>query len=172
MTTDFWWPLTKGTTWTYTGYADYVQTVTGDTVIDGKPYANISSVSSTPGVQNSTCFAYWTGTQLFSRNYGGIIATSEICAIDITPNSTWSFDITANGLVNHYVFTNLEQGLTRTVLGQSYSDVIHVHLDQSFNFGGQTSTLSGEYYYSKGIGLIEATFLGGATIYLKSYSIK
>ncbi len=67
----------------------------------------------------------------------------------------------------------VEKGISFTVNGQSYSNVAHVHLKESFVFGGQTQVFSNaDYYYAKGVGLIKADLGSAGEENLTSYSIK
>jgi hypothetical protein len=53
----------------------------------------------------------------------------------------------------------LEKGITMTVEGKPYTDVIHTRLDLSYNVGG-TPTPFGyyDYYLSKNVGIIKINY--------------
>ncbi len=55
-------------------------------------------------------------------------------------------------------FTIMEKGITRTVLGTTYSNVIHVSLRQTMVVMGiEIEAGTAEYYYARGVGLVEFT---------------
>jgi hypothetical protein len=169
-TTDFYYPLTKGSTWTYTGTQNYTQRVLGDTTLNGKTYA-IIGMYRFDDYLTSTARAYWADSK-FSSLGMYVTSSTEIVTLDTIPNSMWSTNSTVNDFTHHYDFVTAERGLIHTVLGKEYSNVIKVHVDWSYINGGQTSTQHFDYYYAKGIGLIEVASPELGNIYLQSYSIK
>lgn len=93
--------------------------------------------------------------------------------------ATWS-DVNdgGNGVVNTTNYAIANMGTTRTVVGVLYSDVIQVSQSTSTSVPGiGTSIVStGDYYYAKGVGLIESVIRNssGLTIQhrlLETYSI-
>jgi hypothetical protein len=165
-TSDTYYPLTEGSTWTYTGVQNYTQTATGDSTIGGKSWKRL--INTAGGV----AYARWVGNLLKGINISPAVNTDEIAALDITPGAQWTFDITSTGIPTHYVFTDSLQGQSITVLGKKYDDVIVVHLVYGFSFGGITQSLEGSYYYAKNVGLVEADLGPAGSIMLQSYSIK
>lgn len=71
--------------------------------------------------------------------------------VDIIQNQTGQ-DVTNT-------FTIEEKGISRTVLGTAYSNVIHVHLVQTIDVPliGAQEVGTAEYYYARGVGLVEFT---------------
>ncbi len=73
--------------------------------------------------------------------------------------ATWS-DVNdgGNGVVTTSNYQIISMGTLRTVLGVDYSDVIQVHQSISANVPviGNTNISTGDFYYAKGIGLIES----------------
>ena len=71
--------------------------------------------------------------------------------VDIIQNQTGQ-DVTNT-------FTIEEKGISRTVLGTTYSNVIHVHLVQTIEVPliGTQEVGTAEYYYARGVGLVEFT---------------
>lgn len=91
---------------------------------------------------------------------------TTISKIDITPlkanlpvNGTWS-DTIANGAGQDviYNYTLKEKGVSRTVNGKVFPDVIHVYFETGIDLPvvGFFITNTADYYYAKGIGFIES----------------
>jgi hypothetical protein len=151
--------------------ADYTVTVVGDTTIAGTNYATLTSTTD-PGKIN------------LMRQPGGIyysadrdnLADERIIFKDLPAGSVWNVDYAApNGTPNRAEFTLVSLGGTRTVTGTSYTNVAHLHtknyLQNPFNGEWMLYTES-DYYYSKGVGLIESDLGAFGKSTLVSYSIK
>jgi hypothetical protein len=161
-------PLSTGSTWHYTGFADYTVSIVGDTTFNGHAWKIINNTGTT-----GRGYVRKSGTTYIDFSPTGQPVSGEVIGLNETPGSSWTWDITANGLATHYVFTNAKQGLTHIVLGKTYKNVIDVHLDYTSTFNGMVvQTNSGEYYYAQGIGLIDADLGSLGFSQLTSYSIK
>ena len=167
QTADTYFPLTEGSTWTYVGIKNYTQTASGDSTIGGKSWKKITNTA------GGIAYARWVGNKLMGINIAPIVATDEICGLDITLGAQWTFDINASGATNHYIFVDSLQGQSVTVLGKTYSNVIVLHLSDYVNYAGNNFLATeGLYYYAKGIGLVKADFGVNGAVELQSYSIK
>ena len=72
-------------------------------------------------------------------------------------NATWTDTLTASGQTALYNYKIVSKGVPRTVGGNTYPDVIHVHEQTTLNLMGTVIPAGqSEYYYAKGIGLIES----------------
>ena len=86
-----------------------------------------------------------------------VYAKSTILKENAPINTSWVDTLTANGQTALYTYTIMSKGLPRTVAGINYADVIHVHEQTTINLIGTTIPAGqSEYYYAKGIGLIES----------------
>lgn len=141
-------PLTAGSYWQYkTSDSTATRRVIGTTTFNSKSYVAIYDFSTGDTLRlRQSGSAYYlltpdaTGTTL-----------QEVQILDETLNATWGFSNTVSGVTFSESFKTTEVGLTRIVNGKTYSNVIHVHVDE--NFGGSIS--GSELYFAKGIGEIE-----------------
>ena len=75
--------------------------------------------------------------------------------------ATWTQSELANNAAgqpeSHY-YTIMSKGISRTVSGKTYPDVIYIHERTSLEMPGSGSVPVGrtDYYYAKGIGLVES----------------
>jgi hypothetical protein len=106
---------------------------------------------------------------------------AEIKVVPLKANgavgTTWTDHVTSGGgQDNQFDYTIEEKGISRVVLGVTFTNVIHVTAMLSVNYMG-TNVPEGqvEYYYAQGIGLIESTTTISGSLYestyLKTYSI-
>ena len=164
-TADSYWPTSKGSTWTYAGSVNSTVTVGNDTTIDGKQYTIMNNV---PG---GASFIRRDGASYYSLEGSG--AQEMLFLKDGAIGTSWTFDLTKQGALNHYTYTVTELGQTHVVNGKSYSNVMRVHLTDSVSFAGQTFMgTEADYYYAKGIGLIQADLGTLGVMNLVSYTIK
>lgn len=165
---DSYLPLTTGSTWTYVGVRAYTLTILGDTTYNGKSWKILNN-SASVGVG----FVRKDGTIYTQISPSGSPVAGEFIGLNEAPGSTWAWDISAGGVTNHYAYTNQAQGLTHTVLGKDYSNVIQVHLVYTASLNGTVvQSATGDYYYAKGIGMIDADLGSLGSSQLSSYSIK
>ena len=162
-------PMCDGSWYTYN------DTITGTTQIatDTLKYAKDTTIGSltfkkfySSTVQNSTFTNCTNGvTRIITYNAVGA-SGSTVSAIDLTllkanlaVNSTWT-DIIVNpiGQQVQYIDSIKEKGVSRTVSGINYPDVIHVFVTTGIDIAGIgfIVTNTTDYYYARGVGLIEA----------------
>ena len=67
------------------------------------------------------------------------------------------------GVDNSYEYEIIAKGISRTVLGTTFPDVIHVHQTLSANmpFIGTIVMAETDYYFGKNVGLIESETIDG-----------
>lgn len=156
-----------------------------DTVVNGAPYHKIETSSDNSGsvTSNSIYYNCTNGVSTaFAYSLTGILG-STVSFIKQTPlkaneavGAKWSEQIInqiGQTVTNNYEMK--EKGISREVLGKTYSNVIHVELTQTIDVGGtQFDGGVTQYYYAKGIGVIEFSndFNGMInTQYIKDYYI-
>jgi hypothetical protein len=181
-------PVTKGSTWTYNdvtaGKSDTrTITLTGATTqINGKTYDNITINTVSSG--NTTGYLFASNHQYAMRVLGPQVAITLELQLGLdnqTAGYSWTTTPTDDGKVEGFptrlVNTIKETGITKTVNGKSYSNVIHTQANLQYDFGtGYTTAGTYDYYLAKGVGLIELTLNMNGSNYetetLSSYSIK
>lgn len=141
-----------------------------DTTISGTVFQKLS-YNTTPAALASTNAVYYNCsggvTTLKAFNAVTIISGTTVVQTTTTPIKSNAAVGAAWTDVNDYPgvpgatyesrFSIAEKGISRTLGGVTYNDVIHIHLSTGSNLAGmyiESSTT--EYYYAKGIGLIEA----------------
>jgi hypothetical protein len=138
-----------------------------DTTVDGLVYKKMVFASTQGGTTNnsisynncnngvSTAFSYG-GTTMIT---GSIVGYNKITPLKANEalNATWNETIyNGAGQPATNTYTMAEKGITRTVGTTNFSDVIHVTLVQTMEVSGSTITTStGDYYYARGVGLID-----------------
>jgi len=160
-------PTSKGSTWVYTGIVPDVVTSLGDTVIDGKTYLLLSN-SSGPNnlfrIENGV-YTSWPSTTPTP-------GTATTFLKDNVPvGTTWSFQIG----ITYYEYRIAEVGISHTVNGQVYNDVIHVHYTSGFlnpSTGQVQVGVETDTYHARGIGTIEVNHGSFGRNILVSYDIK
>ncbi|MDB5230683.1 MAG: hypothetical protein JWN76_1488 [Chitinophagaceae bacterium] len=158
--TDF-LPLTTGNNWTYqiAGANSFTLTITNkDTVINGRNYkvATNTAGSNVYQIKNGTDYYRFSAMPGLAPN--GI---EELYLKEGTVNGAWSNTVAVNvpGMGNINVtlkYSIAETGISKTVLGKTYNDVIHVKLDVSTTVVINLNLGSGDFYYSKGVGMINS----------------
>ena len=194
-TGDTYFPVTKSTTWTYadgpTTSANLQTTVmTGGTaVFNNKTYYTAADASgATPGVNGYIYSSNHVYSERAVVTSNGTTATEDITFLnEATPvGSAVTLKISDDGLVNSVpsreILTTMESGISKTVLGQPFSNVIHTKAEIQFDYGlgnGFETFFTYDFYLAKNIGLIETdgtlSFFGlslTTNSYLKSYTIK
>ena len=178
-------PLSTGSTWTYesSNGTSYTLTSSGkDTVAMGKTYkvlANSNGANVYKMKSGTDHYQYVVIPELGSTGIEALFLKEEAAV-----NATWQHSqlLTVPNiplpLPTTFTYTLKEKGISRTVKGKAFADVIHVGLVVSVT--GLGSLGGGEVYYAKGVGLIEGslrlTFSGtevvNQTNLLTSYTIK
>ncbi|HYF03096.1 MAG TPA: hypothetical protein VEC36_06960 [Patescibacteria group bacterium] len=164
-------PLTYGSTWTYELTTDGVSSttkdsITGDTLINGRSYVNILSYTA-----GTTPYSY---TESYRKNGDTIFIRHEntdLITLIGRSGSMWRETITADNYENKTTYSVVHSGVTHTVEGTTYSDAIHVKKIQVITTTGVRDTLRSDIYFAKNVGLIEQVLPSG-TLRLKNYTVK
>lgn len=147
-------PNTPGSNWSYKGTFSSSMTVTGETVkMDGKDFFKIeTSNSSNP-------------TYLFKRNgeyylrgfVQGVVDQNLLVLKDnVGVGSTWNQSITLNELDNLFKYTLIEKEITETINDVTYSNIMVVKMEQSFDYQGKLLPICQiVFYFAKGVGLVK-----------------
>ncbi len=138
---------------------NYTLTYIKDTTIEAKTYKKF-----TGGGQQNTFFNCTAGVSTSITLNGTTQGGTTLPYVKITAlkanepvGASWSDIISNMGQDATYTYTIVSKGTLRTVAGITYQDVIHVHEQTTINFSGTTIPAGqGEYYFAKGIGLIES----------------
>ena len=179
VTTSTYAPFTKGSTFdykyeTFTGEENATWTVLDGKEIDGKYYVEIQGFL---GALDNGYFNCEEG--VYTTYMPSTTMTPEMKMVYMKENvpegTEWiqTIETTANGITiqNKYIFSYVGKLDTKTVEGEEYSDIIHIHLDLYTVMMGQEFLAStDDYYWAYGVGLIEKSGLSG-NIYLLDYNI-
>jgi len=173
-------PLTVGSNWTFTsnGTTYKITATNKDTVALGRTYKVLTNSNGANQYQINVGSEYYR----FATLQGVLPNGAEELYLkgDQNVNSNWQFIIPLQvGSVTVNItakYTITEKGISKTVQGKTYNDVVHVRQDLSSAFGNNGG---GDFYYAKGIGMISSaiaiTFPGqnlNNTTELVSYEIK
>jgi hypothetical protein len=187
-TSDSYFPVTSGSTWTYKeeiagATSSTVIKMTGNTkTFNGKSYYEATSSSTVKGNQLGY---FYTANHDFAilQAIPGYGINIEIHLGNDTKVAgyNWTTSPTANGLVNGFpaqmINTIKEKGITWVVNGKTFTNVMHTQADLQYDLGsGFMSYSVYDFYLAKGVGMIESdTGISGA-IYDKetilSYNVK
>jgi hypothetical protein len=153
-----------------------------DTTFSGRTYRKfITKGSTTPVYTNCTNGTFRT-VLLNVGATGGSIPKIELQMLkdNLAVNGTWN-DTIQNGLGQTVIYKNTikEKAVSRTLHTNTFTDVIHVQADAGVEvpFLGFFITNRSEYYYARGVGLVEALIANedGTVVYqhrvIKSYNI-
>jgi hypothetical protein len=178
-------PSTAGSTWTYSSNTGQSYTLTAtdrDTVAMGRTY---KVYSSTNGVNQ---YRTKQGSDYYRFGVLPVIAPAGMEELYLKDNQDvatfWQTTQTfmAPGipipLVATLKYTMVEKGISRTVSGKAFSDVLHVRLDVTVSNLGSVG--GGDFYYANWVGLIESslqlsaqgTQFVNSTEILTAYTIK
>jgi len=157
-------PLSTGTSWRYveTSGSDKdttTLTVTGNTkTINSKTFYEIAENSrfgKDTSYYNVNGHDYTNNTENFADGIG----TDILYLNDEKPvGYTWTGQAIPNNplITGTYSGKVTEMGLTKIVLGKTYSNVIHTQVSMTFSaLGGTPETLNFDFYIAKGIGIIQ-----------------
>jgi hypothetical protein len=162
-------PSTKNSTWSYGGDSPYTVTATGATkVVNGKTYYEMEKK-----VGTTTSKSYllkdkgvYTGIGMVS-DASGIGMVSDAGSLEMTilkdaapVGESWEQTSTSNGISTKWKFVIVEKGISKTVAGKTYTNVIHVKKEDTYSFMGEDMpfVLTTNYYFSKGVGIILTDF--------------
>ena len=166
--------MASASTWKYlvTG-ASGIDTLTvkftgATTVINGKTYYNANSIYQKMGGSIGYFFGanHLYGT-ISSNAAAGLTIEFQFLNDTTAAGHSWISSPTANGLVNgvpaRTVNTIKEVNISKTVGGITFKNVIHTEIDLQYDYGGgYESSAVYEFYFAKGVGMIEnATIISG-----------
>lgn len=167
-------PTTQGSTWSYGGSSPYSLTATGKTkVIDGKTYSEMETKQG-----NETRKSYVLKEKGVYTAIGMDPSLGDIALTFLkeeTPvGKPWFQTNTINGVQTKMTFTIIEKGITKTVQGNTFKDVIHVQMNSTYTFMGMEMDLGipTDYYWAKGVGLILTDMGQMGNFPLMTYNIK
>ncbi len=173
-------PLTVGSNWTYiiNGVTNKLTVTNKDTTAQGRTYKVLSNSNGANQYQTKVGSEYYrlaVFPGFLPNGFDELYLKSEQSV-----NATWqlSVPVVFSGvpvtITSKYTIT--EKGISKTVQGKNYVDVIHVRQDFLSAFGNMGG---GDQYYAKGIGLISSalaiTIPGQSSttnVELVSYEIK
>jgi hypothetical protein len=127
--------------------------ISGDTTIDGKTFSKAAAAG-------SSNFNYYNSTEgvttLVSFN-GEEKQTTTVLKANEPVGTVWKDVFTNKGIPTTYEWKIAGKGLTRTVHGVTYADVIQVHLLGTAEVPAQGKVVfaNSDYYYAPNVGLIE-----------------
>lgn len=145
-------PVSANSKWTMksTSLGDYTITSLGtDTTVNGQKYYKFDQSIGNRIYINKNNGVY---TQLmFTPQLGGWVSLVQLK--DAAVGTTWTQTLTSQGISVQMKYTVKATGATHTVNNKAYPNVIKVSYEQSA-LGMVTAT--GDQYYAKGVGPIEA----------------
>lgn len=155
----------------------YTMGVSGDTLIDGNKFAIVSDGYNKQYIRcdNGRYYSFEKGVS--QTDYQRPDGIRLFLYDDKEKGATWADTATSvisgKPVVGLLQYTILEKGSTRTVLGQTYTDVIAVKQDAALLIDGTVYPLNtiATYYYAKKVGYIEV-IAPTYKIAMKSASIK
>ncbi|MBC7423430.1 MAG: hypothetical protein H7334_08275 [Ferruginibacter sp.] len=173
-TTDNYMPFTANSTWQYktvnnlmVNNDSVIYTVTSsnrDSTINSKIYHVLTTTNGPNQYRNITGNDYYT-FQALPQALGGSAVETIYLKDNIAANGNWSqlYNITASGLpvTINLLNTIAEKGISRTVNGIAYTDVIHVTTTLSVSLLGSPLPTGAvitdiQNYYAKKVGMIES----------------
>ena len=163
-------PLTSGSWWKYqTDTNTYTLVVGPSATINGKTYTSLYDQADTT---NGTVLRN-EGATTYTITVDSTLAVVEIVYYKQSVGATWSYDgPSIFGVITKFNGETVEGGLSRTVLGNAYTNVMHTRLKTTVDAFGFKTTTTKDYYFAKDIGLIETLTEGASTERLVEYSIK
>ncbi len=172
-TTTLYMPLTAGSMWTYTGsIGNTIDVMAGDSVLLGHTYRIMIGTANGTS-QPSVLRAVGTGINITMPDTNGVLRDVVYIKDGIKTGDSWSNYSTNSGIPSFYDYTCLGTGLTRTVQGKSYTNVMALTQTIGYNFGGQRIVAgTATTYFAMGVGMIATDLSNGQSMELVSYSIK
>ena len=125
-----------------------------DTIITGRRYQKIKAAGEQVCYYNCSSGM---STSITLNSSGPMIKTTNLKA-NQPVGHTWSEQITdVFGQANIHNYTIMAKGISRTVAGKLYSDVIYIHDRTSLSMAGLglVPVSRTDSYFAKGVGLIE-----------------
>jgi hypothetical protein len=161
-------PLTDGSVWKYSygsdgGHTDTLTiTMTGGTTkINGKTYYNVTSTYK----EGFSLGYFYAGNHFYATRTAavGSNAAMEFQLLNDTASVGyhWVTRPTDDGKVGdtpaQTVSTIMEKGISRSINGRTFNDVIHTKVEVQYDYGtGFQTFVTYDFYLAKGVGLIES----------------
>lgn len=176
-------PYTAGSTFTYENINNkkdtmrYTLTVGGDTTVNGVKYVRLGNDSTHTFIRcNEGDYVQIADALRFQDYIASDLKTTylkDYPAIGNSWNDTVEVSDGTRTVAAIIKYTISQKGISKTVLGRNFADVITVRVDGfALVLGNPVSVGTiGTVYYAKGTGMIE-TDADGDTTRLKSFSIK
>lgn len=152
-------PLTVGTNWTYisNGVTSKLTVTNKDTIAFGRTYKVVSNNNGGNQYHGKDGNNYYRFATFQGFLQDGV--EELYLKADQNVNASWQFtvNVTISGFPVPVTakYTITEKGISKSVQGKNYTDVIHVALALSATGLGNVG--SGDFYYAKGIGMISSS---------------
>ncbi|WP_018478779.1 hypothetical protein [Pontibacter roseus] len=167
-------PTTKGNTWNYGGIRPYSFTATGGTKdFDGQTYHELETKAG-----NETAKSYLHKDKGVYTTIGFVPNSGSVKIVVLKEESAigkpWEQTNTINGVQTKMSSTIEAKGITKTVEGKTYKDVIHVKMVTTYSFMGIDfdQKITSHYFFAKGVGLILSDIEDYGQVPLLSYTVK
>lgn len=171
------WPTAINNEWVFeqTGTTDLIYKMVGTDVFDNQTYYRFDPISADGSSTSAIDVVTWLNKN--GSNYtlkyddivfdagglAGSISGFEVLILkdDLAVNQTWTGSYnqttTFTGIppisqTTNYTGTILAKDVTEIVDGVSYTNVIKCKIDQNTNIGGNVTSTSSEYWFSKDVG--------------------
>ncbi|PVY39703.1 hypothetical protein C8E01_11092 [Pontibacter virosus] len=167
-------PTTQGSTWSYGGSTPYTVLATGKTkMIDGKSYAEMETKRGSETGKSYLLKEKGVYTAIGMDPSLGDVALTFLK--EETPvGKPWEQSNVINGIQTKMTFTIIGKGISKTVEGKTFKEVIHVQMNATYTIMGTEVELGipTDYYWAKGVGLILTDMGQLGNFPLLTYSIK
>ena len=166
-------PTTVGSHWTYGGPSPYTLSVTGaKKAINNHIYYELETVHGT------------TANKIYVAKEKGIYNTigllngmgdQDIMTLNeaTTVGQSWVQTVKVNGFDVNLTLTVEEVGITKTIAGQTYDQVINLKIKSNYMYMGAEMGINytTNYYFAQGVGLILMDFGRNGQVPLLSYTV-
>lgn len=175
-------PYTTGSSFGYEYASDtdtflYTITVIGDTLLEGKRFSILSSGTANQYIRcdNGRYYLFEPGISLpdYQTSDGFRLFLYDTKAIGTGWSDTINAVVSGEKKSALLVYTIIQKGIKKKILGQEYADVIGVRQDIALLSAGTVYPIGNiaTYYYAKNVGYIQA-ISKDYTISLRNYNIK
>jgi hypothetical protein len=161
-------PMSVGSNWTYNvGSGTKKRTVFATSSYNGKSYFQVADSPDTLQLRHEGGITY---SLMPDSTFLGV---QDYPVVNENVGASWEYDLNFLVSTSHVIAKTVAGGLTRTVNGHTYSDVIQLHEDVISDVFGFSDTARLDHYFAKGIGEIEIVDPSGSeSETLVSYEIK
>ena len=164
---DSYLPIASGSTWTYKDVyngttANLTIKMTGATaVFNGKTYYTATGISDKKG---TTTGYFYVGNHFYSTRGSnaavGLTVELQLGNDNEAVGYSWTTAPTDNGSVNSFPAKTIniikEKGITKTINGNTFNDVIHTQIDLQYDLGGGFESFAiYDVYLAKGVGMVQ-----------------